>query len=92
VSEASLSLSGEPMVDTMGDGLGGVVEIGVGCSGSFPPSELDKSVPCVLMPASRLARSLMYFLALAVASVATLSSKSSVVMAVAINAPTVFRL
>ena len=88
MSEASLSLSGEPMVDTMGDGLGGVVEIGVGCSGSFPPSELDESVPCGSMPAM----SLMYFLALAVASVAMLSSKSSVVMAVAINAPAVFRL
>lgn len=88
MSEASLSLSGESMVDTMGGGLGGLLEIGVGCSGSFPPSEFDESVPCV----SRPAMSLMYFLALAVASVAMLLSKSSVVMAVAINAPTVFRL
>ena len=76
------------MVDMMGDGLDGLLEIGVGCSGSFPPSELDESVPCGSMPAM----SLMYFLALSVASEAMQSSKSSVVMAFAINRPAVFRL
>jgi len=78
------------MGDMIGDGLDGVglSEIGIGCSGSFPPSELGASVPCGSMPAM----SPMYFLALTVASEAMQSSKSSVVMAFAIRKPTVFRL